>query len=303
MWVSLLLILGQMFLFCSNKIITPSSMILPLLDVVIGPISIVIQYVNPIITKRLMREKIRDVDRSRRSTKNPTTCPKACRSSYIPEDDYDADRYQCGYTGFRNLAHNYGIYRAGASGLRQDSNRDILCRNCLRIYAHGPAFFRESMGHFRLYRRCNYSDLVKRSRRASFITCVTRVETGLCGAASAANRQRSPARSSRSWSNRRATPSGILRICSHYDQTIRAAFPDWFGTIGDSMFTLFQVMTLESWSMGIVRPVMAVTHGHGLCLWHLSCFPVSQYLICLSQLLSILCRPFTILKNRKPSQT
>lgn len=34
-------------------------------------------------------------------------------------------------------------------------------------------------------------------------------------------------------------------------------FPDWFGTLGASMYTLFQVMTLESWSMGIVRPVMA----------------------------------------------
>lgn len=36
------------------------------------------------------------------------------------------------------------------------------------------------------------------------------------------------------------------------------AFPDWFGTIGASFYTLFQVMTLESWSMGIVRPVMDV---------------------------------------------
>ena len=33
-------------------------------------------------------------------------------------------------------------------------------------------------------------------------------------------------------------------------------FPQWFGTIGESMFSLFQIMTLESWSMGIVRPVM-----------------------------------------------
>ena len=33
-------------------------------------------------------------------------------------------------------------------------------------------------------------------------------------------------------------------------------FPEWFGSIGASMYTLFQVMTLESWSMGIVRPVM-----------------------------------------------
>ena len=35
-------------------------------------------------------------------------------------------------------------------------------------------------------------------------------------------------------------------------------FPQWFGTIGQSMFTLFQIMTLESWSMGIVRPMMEV---------------------------------------------
>ncbi|MGV6849113.1 MAG: ion transporter [Marinibacterium sp.] len=33
-------------------------------------------------------------------------------------------------------------------------------------------------------------------------------------------------------------------------------FPDWFGTIGLSAYSLFQIMTLESWSMGIVRPVM-----------------------------------------------
>ncbi len=33
-------------------------------------------------------------------------------------------------------------------------------------------------------------------------------------------------------------------------------FPEWFGTLGASAYTLFQVMTLESWSMGIVRPVM-----------------------------------------------
>ena len=36
-----------------------------------------------------------------------------------------------------------------------------------------------------------------------------------------------------------------------------AVFPDWFGDLGRSMYTLFQIMTLESWSMGIVRPVMA----------------------------------------------
>lgn len=39
------------------------------------------------------------------------------------------------------------------------------------------------------------------------------------------------------------------------------AYPDpnmqeWFGTIGASSYTLFQIMTLESWSMGVVRPTM-----------------------------------------------
>ena len=35
-------------------------------------------------------------------------------------------------------------------------------------------------------------------------------------------------------------------------------FDQWFGTVGESMYSLFQIMTLESWSMGIVRPVMEV---------------------------------------------
>jgi len=35
-------------------------------------------------------------------------------------------------------------------------------------------------------------------------------------------------------------------------------FPQWFGTLGESFYTLFQIMTLESWSMGIARPIMEV---------------------------------------------
>ncbi len=37
-----------------------------------------------------------------------------------------------------------------------------------------------------------------------------------------------------------------------------ASFPQWFGTLGQSGYSLFQIMTLESWSMGIVRPVMEI---------------------------------------------
>ena len=57
--------------------------------------------------------------------------------------------------------------------------------------------------------------------------------------------------------------TGILLILIYYIFALIGvnlfgeAFPDWFGNIGKSMYTLFQVMTLESWSMGISRPVMA----------------------------------------------
>lgn len=33
-------------------------------------------------------------------------------------------------------------------------------------------------------------------------------------------------------------------------------FPELFGSMGNSAFTLFQVMTLESWSEGVARPIM-----------------------------------------------
>ena len=36
------------------------------------------------------------------------------------------------------------------------------------------------------------------------------------------------------------------------------SFPEHFGTLGASLYTLFQVMTLEGWSDGVVRPIMEV---------------------------------------------
>jgi voltage-gated sodium channel len=36
------------------------------------------------------------------------------------------------------------------------------------------------------------------------------------------------------------------------------SFPEFFGSIPNSLYSLFQIMTLESWSMGIVRPVLEV---------------------------------------------
>ena len=37
-----------------------------------------------------------------------------------------------------------------------------------------------------------------------------------------------------------------------------AQFPDLFGNIGRSMYTLFQIMTLEGWSAEVVRPIMEI---------------------------------------------
>ena len=41
-----------------------------------------------------------------------------------------------------------------------------------------------------------------------------------------------------------------------FGQAADPSLQEWFGTIGASMYSLFQIMTLESWSMGIVRPTM-----------------------------------------------
>jgi len=55
---------------------------------------------------------------------------------------------------------------------------------------------------------------------------------------------------------------GIMLLIIYYVFAVIATtlfgytHPEWFGTLGRSFYTLFQVMTLESWSMGIVRPLM-----------------------------------------------
>jgi len=46
----------------------------------------------------------------------------------------------------------------------------------------------------------------------------------------------------------------VFAIISH--GLFHESHPEWFGSLGATLYTLFQVMTLESWSMGISRPVM-----------------------------------------------
>jgi voltage-gated sodium channel len=58
--------------------------------------------------------------------------------------------------------------------------------------------------------------------------------------------------------------SGVVLVMAVFLYTVAvlatnlfgATYPQWFGSLGASLFSLFQIMTLESWSMGIVRPLM-----------------------------------------------
>ncbi|WP_207123785.1 ion transporter [Halorhodospira abdelmalekii] len=60
---------------------------------------------------------------------------------------------------------------------------------------------------------------------------------------------------------------GVLLMLVYYvfavmgTELYGASFPEWFGSVGASMYTLFQVMTLESWSEAIARPVMETYAG------------------------------------------
>lgn len=42
------------------------------------------------------------------------------------------------------------------------------------------------------------------------------------------------------------------------NQLFGTRFEEWFGTIGRAMYSLFEIMTFDNWSSGIVRPVMEV---------------------------------------------
>lgn len=55
----------------------------------------------------------------------------------------------------------------------------------------------------------------------------------------------------------------IFYVCAVLATTLFGSHTDpqmneWFGSIASSLYTMFQIMTLESWSMGIVRPTMEI---------------------------------------------
>lgn len=127
----------------------------------------------------------------------------------------------------------------------------------LRIYAFGPRFFRDpwslfdfvvvaialvpASGPFQVLRALR---ILRALRLVSVMPALRRVVGGLIAAL--------PGMSS----------IVVLMAMLFYVAAVMAtnffgaAYPAWFGSLGASLYTLFQVMTLESWSMGIVRPVM-----------------------------------------------
>jgi len=128
----------------------------------------------------------------------------------------------------------------------------------LRIYAFGPRFFRDPWGLFDFvvvaialipaagpFQVLRALRILRVLRLISVMPALRRVVGGLVAAL--------PGMSS----------ILVLMAMLFYVASVMAtnlfgtAFPDWFGHLGASLYTLFQVMTLESWSMGIVRPVMA----------------------------------------------
>jgi voltage-gated sodium channel len=129
----------------------------------------------------------------------------------------------------------------------------------LRIYAHGWRFFRDPWGVFdfiivgialvpasEAFAALRALRVLRVLRLVSGVPRLRRVVEALL----------------------RAVPGigsiGLLLLLVFYvfavigTQLFGASFPAWFGTLGGSMYSLFQIMTLESWSMGIVRPVMEV---------------------------------------------
>ncbi len=78
------------------------------------------------------------------------------------------------------------------------------------------------------------------------------------------------------------------------------AFPEWFGSIGASFYTLFQVMTLESWSMGIVRPVMEV---YPLAWLFFIVFILLTTFAVLNLFIAIVVDAMTVVEHKEQDQT
>jgi voltage-gated sodium channel len=74
---------------------------------------------------------------------------------------------------------------------------------------------------------------------------------------------------------------------------------DYFGDLGRAFYTLFQIMTLESWSHGIVRPIMEV---HPSSWIYFTLFVVISAFAALNLFIGILVNAMDSAKDEEESQ-
>ena len=74
---------------------------------------------------------------------------------------------------------------------------------------------------------------------------------------------------------------------------------DYFGDLGRAFYTLFQIMTLESWSHGIVRPIMEV---HPSSWVYFTLFVVISAFAALNLFIGILVNAMDSAKDEQESQ-
>ena len=129
----------------------------------------------------------------------------------------------------------------------------------LRVYAHGLGFFRDGWGPFDLavvavalvpasdaFSVLRAMRVLRVLRLVSAVPSLRRVVRALLHAVPGVG-----------------AVSALLVILAYVFAVISTnlfgeSFPEWFGSIGASMFTLFQIMTLEGWAMEMARPIMDV---------------------------------------------
>jgi voltage-gated sodium channel len=73
--------------------------------------------------------------------------------------------------------------------------------------------------------------------------------------------------------------------------------PVFFGSLGKTMFTLFQVMTLESWSMGVARVVM---EAHGWAWLYFVSFILTASFLVLNMVIGVVVNGFQGVMQGQP---
>ena len=154
------------------------------------------------------------------------------------------------------IMHDYGVWLKAIDAIIL---KIFIFEIALRLYAHGLSFFKRPWSVFdflvvavalipasEAFAALRALRVLRVLRLISMVPTMRRVIEGLLSAIPGI-----------------ASVSTIMTLFFYVFAVIGThlyseTFPQWFGSLGETMYSLFQIMTLESWSMGIVRPVMEV---------------------------------------------